>query len=174
MRVPHRDKARHQQWMVSRTLLIFNNQAINSASEFIYNNSKPTLTVNTAAFIFSVQSHVQFHLNRPVEMVCQRLIVRAVVQHSTSRHSKNPPQAGYFFLPARYFRCVASFIWPICRVIHQSCVPAYLLIISYSFLSCDILCSLTPPAPLPPSLFSAYFSFVSPGRTFHFLFMFAH
>jgi hypothetical protein len=164
---PYRNKARHPQWIISRALLIFNNRAMNSAPKSIYNYKNPTPTVNAAAFIFSVQLHVQFHLNPPVEIVCQRLISRAIIKNSASRHSKNPPQAGYFFLPARDFRCAASFMWPICRVIHQSCVPAYLLIISYSFLSCDILCSLTPPAPLPPSLFSAYSS-SSPCDTFHF------
>ena len=57
--MPYRNKARHPQWIISRALLIFNNQAINSASKFIYNYSNPALTVNAAAFIFSVQSHVQ-------------------------------------------------------------------------------------------------------------------
>ncbi len=130
MRVPHRNKARHPQWIVSRALLIFNNQAICSASKFIYNYSNPVLTVNAAAFIFSVQLHVQSYRNSSAKMFCQRLIVRAVVQHSAFQHSKNPPQAGYFFLPARDFRrvahCAASFMWPVCRVIHQSCAPAYL------------------------------------------------
>ena len=171
---PYRNKARHPQWIISRALLIFNNRAMNPAPKSIYNYKNPTPTVNAAAFIFSVQLHVQFHLNPPVEIVCQRLISRAIIKNSASRHSKNPPQAGYFFLPARDFRRTQSVVHHLsCGLILHSSLATYLprnLMAGLSATHCraPILAALTPPAPLPPPLSSAYSSSVSPGRTFHF------
>ena len=53
--------------------------------------------------------------------------ISSIAQYLDSRHSKNPPQAGYFFLPARDFRRTQSVVHHLsCGLILHSSLATYL------------------------------------------------